>query len=362
MISLFILLSFIHLSVGSAVETCSDIAPCLEASYDYQMINNIWSAVVCITYDSTFPNCIKGGLGGEEGEEEPEPISHACGGDCTSAAELPDDYCKVEEMTSSTSICNSNACDSEKQYIEFGFKDGNGCGNNLPPGENQVFGVRGIEQGDSVYCRAADALSIPSDVLCGGGNNDECIFKIPYPDCPTLNPTENPTKTPTLHPTKNPTKTPTLYPTGNPTESSGIYDNIEACLVAATDTTLYPNPVDQAIKSCECNGYNSVEEGGGKNGECTCLCNAGECPASGGGCGSSGQNCNSKAGNPCKKHGVCCCTAYKSVADFTHPKKTADFTPPTCDFDRDAYIFTDSYVKKGGQFNAYETTIDRDTS
>eukprot|EP01084_Bolivina_argentea_P305086 527013_1 len=43
-------------------------------------------------------------------------------------------------------------------------------------------------------------------------------------------------------------------------------------------------------------------------------------------------------------------------------KKTADFTPPTCDFNLDAYIFTDSYVKNDGQFNAYETTIDRDTS
>eukprot|EP01084_Bolivina_argentea_P319607 554340_1 len=138
----------VYQAYGAPCDTCEDQYPCLDI--DYRSISGGSKYEICLKWDGSRSGCNKG-----------DTISHACPSgresDKIDTWRQGDDY----------KMCKTVNCEESAQ---FGVKDGRGC--------RKSNAFSGLTLGDinGVKCEFTGGY-------CGGGNNEDCTWSVPAPDC-----------------------------------------------------------------------------------------------------------------------------------------------------------------------------------
>eukprot|EP00486_Rosalina_sp_Unknown_P000464 CAMPEP_0201565118 /NCGR_PEP_ID=MMETSP0190_2-20130828/3964_1 /ASSEMBLY_ACC=CAM_ASM_000263 /TAXON_ID=37353 /ORGANISM="Rosalina sp." /LENGTH=407 /DNA_ID=CAMNT_0047982199 /DNA_START=71 /DNA_END=1295 /DNA_ORIENTATION=+ len=155
--------SLIGLSISAPADTCDDQLGCLEVTRDELEGGSRYR--VCLKLNNNLSGCKKDGT-----------ISHAC------YSRLENE--KIEGWGNNYNenpMCKIVDCGT---VAEFGLKDGRGCSKTQPLLGQTISGIDGISCGYEDY-----------QGYCGGGNNQDCVWIIPTPECESDEPVcEDPNK------------------------------------------------------------------------------------------------------------------------------------------------------------------------
>jgi len=143
----FVIPLFFGFTSSAPADSCDDQFGCLHT--DITEVDD-GQYEICLYWDSSLSSCDKSGT-----------MSHAC--------PSGDEADKIEGFAEgrSNAMCNTVDCDG---YAVFGIKDGRGCG-----GSSGVYGFDGVT---GIYCGAET-----DGGFCGGGNQKDCMWVIPAPEC-----------------------------------------------------------------------------------------------------------------------------------------------------------------------------------